>query len=221
MATAAASVEERVKALDGQRFVLRDVDWATYRRISDALTGRHLHFAYDRGTLEFMTSSPIHARFSRLIARLITVLTEELGLPMSSCGDMTCDREDLERGIEPDECFYLNNEPLIRGKEKLDFTADPPPDLAVEIDISRSSHRRLGIYAALGVPEVWRFDGETLKIFQRGEAGQYAMAERSRHFPIVSAADLVRFLQRWSQVDENSLLRSFREWVREQITRNG
>jgi Uma2 family endonuclease len=221
MATAAAAVEERVKGSDGHRFVLYDVDWATYRKISEALTGRHLHFAYDRGTLEFMTTSPIHAKFSRLIGLLIYILTDELGIPSGSYGDMTCDREDLQRGVEPDECYYLTNEPLIRGKENIDFTTDPPPDLVVEIDISRSSKRRLGIYAALGVPEVWRFDGETLTIYQRGMEAQYAVAERSRHFPFLSGADLVRFLQQWNQLDENSLVRSFREWVREQIAQRG
>ena len=128
-----------------QRFVLRSVDWESYRKISDALRGRHLHLTYDRGTLEFMTISPCHGNCSRLLGRLIVTLTEELGLPILAFGDMTCDREDLERGVEPYECFFLENEPAVRGRDAIDFRTDPPPDLVAEIDISRSSRRRLGV----------------------------------------------------------------------------
>src|SRR5437773_7564869 len=93
-----------------KRWLLQGISWQRYREISDALTGRHLHLAFDRGDLEFMVISRIHGSFSRLLARMISVLTEELNLPFSACGDMTCDREDLERALEPDECFYLRNE---------------------------------------------------------------------------------------------------------------
>jgi hypothetical protein len=88
-------------------------------------------------------------------------------------------------------------------------------------DISRSSRTRLPIYAALRVPEVWRFDGDQLVIHQLQSNGEYAIAERSRYFPFLSGPDLVGFLQQRTQKDENSLVRTFREWVREQIRASG
>jgi Uma2 family endonuclease len=199
-----------------QRLLLRGVDWETYQAISRALTGRHLRLTYDRENLELMTISGIRGRCSRLLGRLIFVLAEEFDLPIRSCGDMTCDREDLERGVEPDESFYLANEPLLRDKAEVDLTTDPPPDLMVEIDISRSSRRRLGIYAAMKVPEVWQFDGETVRVHQLGPDGQYQVSEYSRHFPALLIAGLADFIRRRTEMDEVSLVRLFRQWVREQ-----
>jgi Uma2 family endonuclease len=221
MATVTAPAHAAAPLPEEQRFLLRGVDWATYRKLSEALTGRHLRLTYDRGNLEFMTISSRHGRFSGLIARLVTVLTEELGLTMCTCRDMTCDREDLERGLEPDEGFYLENEAAIRGKEEIDLTVDPPPDLSVEVDLSRSPRSRMAIYAAIRVPEVWRFDGEKLRIHHLGADGQYTIVEQSPHFPFVTGADIVRFLEQRTQMDENSLVRLFREWVREQIRARG
>ncbi len=194
--------------------MLGGVDWETYQTISGRFTGRHLRLTYDRGTLEFMTISSTHGNFSRLIVHLVFVLAEEFNLSSRSCGDMTCDREDQERGVEPDECFYLANEHLIRDKEQIDLAVDPPPDLAVEIDISRSSQRRLGIYAAIKVPEVWQFDGETLRVLQLGSDGQYFVAERSLYFPSVPLLEIAGFLRRRKEMDEVSLVRLFRAWVR-------
>jgi Uma2 family endonuclease len=139
VATVSLPPQAAPESPEEQRFLLRGVDWAAYRKISEALTGRHVRLTYDGGSLEFMTISYLHARLSRLIARLITVLTEELGLLMCGCGDMTCAREDLERALEPDEGFYIENEPAIRDKEEIDLSVDPPPDLAVGIDLHRSS----------------------------------------------------------------------------------
>jgi Uma2 family endonuclease len=209
--------EETAEKAGGQRLVLRGVEWSEYRKVSEAFSERHLRITYDRGTLELMTISSAHGRFGRLLARLVGALTEELGLPLCSCGDMTCDREDLDQGIEPDECSYIANEPIVREKEKIDMTIDPPPDLAVEIEITRSSQNRLGIYGALGVAEVWRFDGEVLTIHQRMPNGQYAVTEQSPQFPFLSATELGKFLQLYTQLEENALVRSFRDWVRKQI----
>jgi Uma2 family endonuclease len=218
-----ATVETPVAALPQgkgeQRFVLHCLDWDAYRKISEALTGRHLRLTYDRGTLEFMTISPLHGKLSRLVGRLITALSEELGLPISAFGDMTCDREDLERGAEPDECFYIKHEPLMRDKDEIDFTTDPPPDLVAEIDISRSSRRRLGVYAALGIPEVWQYDGKSLEVLRRTRRGGYAVSEGSIHFPQVPVQELAGFLARRTQTDENSLVREFRAWVRQQLAK--
>jgi Uma2 family endonuclease len=221
MATAEVSGEQPAAAAPPpngeQRFVLRAIDWPTYRAISDALTGRHFHLAFDGENLELVTVSSTHGHYSRLLGWLVAVLTEELNLPISGCDDMTCDREDVERAVESDECFYLQNEPLVRGKEKIDLNVDPPPDLAIEIDITRSSINRLKIYAALRVPEVWRFNGETLRVYRLGPDGQYALSEQSGHFPFLPLTEMAGFLRRRTEMDDNSLMRAFRTWVREQI----
>ncbi len=158
-----------------QRLVLHDVDWKTYYAVSLALDGRHLRLPYDGETLELMTIARIHSTLSRLLGRFVVVLTEEFQLPVASCGDMTVDREDLVRGLEGDETFYITNEPRVRGKEQLDFQIDPPPDLAIEIDITSSSRRRMAIFTALRVPEIWRYDGQMLDRIPLGTRGRVCL----------------------------------------------
>jgi len=214
MSTATPTTTAGFDHPEEQRFVLRAVDWPAYQQISAALTGRHVRLTYDGHNLEFMTISPLHANCSRLIGRFVVVLTEETNLPLRSFGDMTCDREDVRKGLEADECFYIANEPLIREKEQLDLSVDPPPDLAVEVEITQSANDRMDIYALLGVPEVWRFDGQHLTVSQRQEEGTYALASHSKYFGPIPIAELAAFVQRRTEVDENSLIREFREWVR-------
>jgi Uma2 family endonuclease len=202
-----------------QRFSLGAISWATYQEIARALNGRHVRLTYDCGRLEFMTISPRHGRLSRLLAQLVAALADEMGVPRVQFGDMTCDNEDALRGLEPDECFYLENEPLVRDREEIDLTVDPPPDLAIEIELSPSTKDRLAIYAALKVPEVWRFDGHRLTVHQLTDDGQYMESSESRYFPKISISELVGFIERRTQMDENSLLNSFREWVRKVLAR--
>lgn len=166
-----------------------------------------------------MTLSHGHERCSSLLGRFVEVTTEELNMPMQSGGSTTFGREELERGLEPDRCYYLENEPLVRDKDEIDLETDPPPDLAIEVDVSRSSLDRMGIYAAIRVPEVWRFDGETLRVFRLNKRGKYAEAARSQHFPFLPLSEVAQFLQRRTEMDETSLVRSFRRWVRGQIAK--
>lgn len=200
-----------------QRILLHDIDWATYKRISEALVERHFRLSYDGWNLELMTKSSSHCWLSRLLGYFVLALTEELDVPRVSCGGMTCERDDLERALEPDECFYLVNAARVSGKHPINLHSDPPPDLAIEIDLTTDSRRRFGIYAKIGVPEIWRYDGTTATIHQRQADGQYLAVERSRFFAFLTPADLTRFLGQREQVDETALLRSFREWVRSQI----
>ncbi len=197
-----------------QRFVMYDIDWDTYVAISDALTGRHVRLTYDRGVLEFMTISPTHARLSRLLGRFITVLSEEFNLTIANYGDMTCRRQDADRGMEPDECFYLPNESRVRGRQEIDFSTDPPPDLGIEIEVSRNARQRMAIYAALRVPEVWRYDLKDLTIHRLSRQGEYESAERSKYFPGVPVREIATFLEQHTAKDDNSLTRSFRAWAR-------
>lgn len=196
-----------------QRFVIGAINWSSYQDIARALTGRHVRLTYDRGSLEFMTISGKHGKLSRLIGQLIAALADELGIPRGQYGDMTCDNESAMRGLEPDECFYLTNEPIVRGKDDIDLTVDPPPDLAVEVDLSPSRRDRLSVYPALGIPEVWRYDGAMLTVHQLDVSGAYVEATTSLYFPTISIAGVAEFIDRRTQLDEASLLRSFREWV--------
>jgi len=202
---------------DEQRLVLYNVDWATYQRLLLDLDGRHLRLNYDRGRLEIMTTSSRHKRWKKLLARFFEVLTQELNLPILGLGSFTFQREDLDRGLEPDECWYIAHEREVRDREQIDLSVDPPPDLVVEIEVSRSVIDRLGILGALGVPEIWRFDGERLTLMRLTDDGRYETCEQSPTFPQLPLAGLVEHLLRRGQVDETSLIRAFRAWVRESV----
>lgn len=211
-----ARKQARTKSTE-QRFVLSGVTWKSYRAFAEALGEHHVRLSYDGNHLEFMTVSRLHDRLSRLLARLVVVLTEELGLPLDSAGSTTLDREDLGRALEPDECFYIQNEPRIRDRDVIDLATDPPPDLAIEVAISHSSLNRFDIYALLGVPEVWRCDGKVIEVYHLGANRQHVRAENSLSFPQVRPADFAVFLQRRGEQDGNALMSEFRQWVREQI----
>ena len=199
------------------RFLLKNISWQTYEALlKDLESQRGIRLTYDRGLLEIMTPLAPHERNSRLIGRLVEALTEELNIEICSLGSLTCKREDLARGLEPDECYYIQNEPVIRSLEQIDLNQDPPPDLAIEIDITSSSINRLALYASLGVPEVWRYDGSRLIIYQL-EGGEYRVCDRSSTFPLITSSEIIRFLELRKSNGETALIRLFREWVRNQV----
>jgi Uma2 family endonuclease len=202
-----------------QRLLLHNVSWRSYVTIGDALGECHVRLTFDRGNLEFMTLSPEHERYKNLLRCLIQALAEELNLPIGGLGSTTDRREDLDRGLEPDECWYIRHLPAVRGKKRLDLTVDPPPDLVVEIDITSSSLNRMEIYASLGVPEAWRFDGTTLQVYRLGADGHYQVSERSVNFPSVPVTELLNFVRQGEAEDDTSMLRAFRAWVREQLAK--
>ena len=200
-----------------QRVVVHELDWNRYRKIADAMGDAHVRLTYNEGSLEFMTLSHGHERCSNLIGRFIEALTEELDLPIQSGGSTTLNREDLDRAAEPDQCFYIDNEPLVRGKDEIDLAIDPPPDLVVEVDITRSSRARMKIYSAMRIPEVWRYDGAVLRVLQLEDAGEYLEVAESRFFPGISPLKVSEFLSQRTQMDANRLVRGFRQWVREAL----
>jgi Uma2 family endonuclease len=167
--------------------------------------------------MEIMTLSPRHERSKHLLRRLIEALAEEMGLEIAGFGSMTFKRWRKKRGLEPDECFWIQNEALVRDKDIIDFEKDPPPDLVLEVDIASSSMNRMSIYTALGVPEVWRFHAHKLEVHVLGADGSYLVQELSRAFPFLRPAELLRFLELRKTQGEMGMLRAFREWVRAQI----
>lgn len=201
----------------GRRLVLRDVDWQTYSRLLRAFSGRRaVRLTYDRGVLEIMSPSLFHDNVGRVLARMVIVLTEELGLPIMSGGSTTLRRRLKKRGLEPDECFWIASEPEMRGKTRVNLAQDPPPDLALEVDATRSSLNRMAIYAALRVPEVWRWQNDVLEFYGRAGVRPYHAIDRSFAFPVIRPVDLLPHLQQRLHTEENALIAAFRQWVRMQ-----
>jgi Uma2 family endonuclease len=199
-----------------QHFVLAGLSWEQYVAISDALPNRAgLRTAFDGSRLELMTTSSPQEWYKCLLGRIVETLTFELEYPLHSGGNTTFRREDLQRGLEADECFWIEHALEIPNHRPWDPDVDPPPDLAVEIDVTSSSVDREDIYAKLRVPELWRFDGELLQAYRRTEAGEYEPIEYSLAFPFLRVADLLPFVLS-DERDENALIRSFLQWLREQ-----
>jgi Uma2 family endonuclease len=203
----------------GNRVLLYSVSWEEYTKFLEAAGTHRLRLTYDRGTLELMTLSNPHEWWRGRFGFVIRLLGGVLNIDVQGCGSTTLRREDLERGLEPDEGFYIANE-WMRGPRHLDLAHDSPPDLAVEIDISRSCLDRMNIYAALGVREVWRFAGETLQVYRRNDAGQYEVHDRSTCFPNLPLVELVQFLQETQGLSESGLILPFQTWVREHVLAN-
>lgn len=204
-----------VQARSGQRLLLHDVDWPTYSRFLRLFAERpSIRLTYDRGTLEIM--SPLHEH-GRFLGRLAITLTEELSLPLKAGGSTTFRRKRRRRGLEPDDCFWIANEAKVRGKRRIDLRKDPPPDLAMEVDVKSSSLNRMMIYAALKVPEVWRLDSRGLSFLVLGPDGIYANASHSLAFPFVTPADISRFLGLREKLNENAVIQKFRIWIRRQL----
>jgi Uma2 family endonuclease len=203
-----------VPYVSDQRVVLHDVSWETYERLlADHLDCSAPRFTYDRGTLEILSPLPEHEESNRAIALLVEVIAEEWELDIRNLGSTTFKREDLERGFEPDSCFYIQSAASIRGKTSIDLTVDPPPDLVIEIDITHSSLNKLPIYAVLGIPEVWRYDGQRLSILVL-EGGAYREQSGSTALPGLAAAALTDRLAESRSLPRPAWLRQLREWAR-------
>lgn len=174
------------------QFLLTGVHWETYQALAlDLAEDPSKKLTYDQGRLEIMTPSPEHEVNKRFLGCMVKTTTEVLGLEVYSLGSTTWTRKDLQRGIEPDECYYITNEEITRGKLDFDLNFDPAPDLAIEIDITSSSLDRLSIYASLGIREIWRFDGQELTIYIL-QREVYQKQDRSQVLSILSKQDILR-----------------------------
>ena len=206
---------ETVKSPAEQRVVLHNIGWNTYERLlADHESNSAPRLTYDRGELEIMSPSPEHEKFNRRIAQLVLAVAEELDIEAEDLGSTTFRREDLERGFEPDSCFYIQNEEQVRGKDRIDLAVDPPPDLVIEIDIISPSFSKLPIYAQIGVPEVWRYDGERMTILVL-EGSDYAKTAESIVLPPVTSNVLNDFVEKSKSMKRTAWLEEVREWSRE------
>ncbi|HEY9605030.1 MAG TPA: Uma2 family endonuclease [Allocoleopsis sp.] len=207
---------QRLTVPPGQRVFLRDVSWQEFEAILEDL-GEHraARLAYDRGTLEIMTPLPEHEDDKEIIGDLVKALLEELDIEFRSLGSTTFKNEEMAQGIEPDQCFYIQHEAAIRGKKRLDLTIDPPPDLALEIDVTSRTHP--SIYEVLKVPELWRFDRGKLQINVLRE-GNYVTSQDSSIFSGLPLTEVIpQYLEQSKTAGRNTTIRAFRTWVREQI----
>ncbi|HEX7380343.1 MAG TPA: Uma2 family endonuclease [Pirellulales bacterium] len=208
---------EHVEPIGEDRVVLSSVSWKAYEELRANEENFHVRMAYDNGRLELMSPSPDHAVMKRLVGRMIEALTEELNIPCRSLSDTTWQRPNLSKGLEADECYYILNHHRVRRRLQVDLAVDPPPDLAVEAEISRGVIPRLPIYAALGVPEVWRCGRPGLTACALTADGEYVEREFSLNLPMLRVKDLEPFLDFELAADETAWIRGFRAWVRERF----
>jgi Uma2 family endonuclease len=197
--------------------LLQGISWDTYQSLVRELESQpSRRLTYDNGLLEIFMPLPPHERYKRWVGRFVETLTESLDIEICSLSACTWSRKDLAKGVEADECYYIQNEAVIRGRMDIDLTIDPPPDLAVEIDITSPSMPRLPIYSALGVPEVWRFDGEKMVMLYRVD-GKYKEVAASIALPIVTPEILQTWLTQATTMGETTWVKALRRWIRETI----
>lgn len=205
---------DHVPAVEVPFVVLHNVSWQTYQALlADIGEHRAARLAYKHGILEIKMLSKLHELINRLLERIITTLTEELGMSVLPLGSTTFDQEEAGQGVEPDSCFYIQNAELVNPED--DAPLDLPPDLVVEVDITSSSRSRLGIYKIMGVPEIWRYNRHGFTILQLHESA-YVECGSSLTFPQISAEFLKALVERGKQANnQNAVIRELRNWLRE------
>ncbi|MCW6049021.1 Uma2 family endonuclease [Lyngbya sp. CCAP 1446/10] len=200
----------------GNKIKLQNVSWEMYEAILDELgEGYALRLTYYKESLEIRRLLLEDEKAKSLIGYLVNVLLEELNIDCDVLGSTTFKSKEMQSGVEPDDCFYIQHEAAIRGKDRIDLTVDPPPDLAIEID--NSSPTSLSSYQALKVPELWRYDGRILKIYLLQD-GKYLESDTSPNFPDFPIIDVIpQYVDRSNTQGRSPTIRAFRAWVKEQL----
>lgn len=202
--------------LGEKRVTLRGLTWQGYQQILHALPeSRAAHLTYDHGILEISMPLESHEFALRLIERFIIILVFEMGMKIKTMGSTTLDREDLDRGAEPDNAYYIQNQAKVAGR-KVNLAEDPAPDLVVEVDITHTDIDKNRLYAAMGVPEFWSYNGLEWRIYQL-QGNTYQERDRSPTFPGVEKEYLYKFLEQ-AQQDEIEAEKAFREFIKAKIT---
>ena len=206
----------RITVPPGQTVVLENISWDEFEAIlKDLGESRGSRIAYDRGRLEIMTPLPEHEVNKVYLSNFVEILLEELDIEFCPLGSTTFKNQVMFKGIEPDSCFYIKNEAVVRGKYRLDLTIDPPPDLALEIDITNRSHPE--IYQSLGVPELWQYKRQELK-FLLLVNGEYIESQTSANFSEFPLLEVIpQYLTQCRTEGRNKGMKAFRKWVREQL----
>lgn len=200
----------------GSQLLLNQIDWLQFEEILTELKEtRAARLSYSNGFLEIMVPLLEHEDDKNIIGDLVKTILEELNLEFRAVGSTTFKNEKMLQAVEPDECFYIQHEATIRGKIRVDLTQDPPPDLALEIDIT--SRTRLGNYEALGVPELWRYDGTQLQI-NLLKSGQYIESTVSHQFPQFPVKEAIpRYVEQSKRAGRNATMKAFRAWIKDLV----
>jgi Uma2 family endonuclease len=197
------------------RVILKGVSWSTFKALlADVGDDRAWRIAYDRGVLEIRMPLLEHEVPKGLIESFIEATADELEIEVMKAGSLTLEREDLTRAVEPDSCFYIQNEARVRGNRDINLPEDLPPDLAIESDYTNSSVNKDGLYAALGVPELWRYRRQSLQVYHLIE-GKYEMSDRSLAFPCLPVAEIPGFIEQSRTIGQRAAVRLFRQRIRE------
>jgi len=211
-----ATVEKTKTRAPTGPIVLHGIPWTMYEELRDIEANWHVRMTYDHGSLELTAPSARHEDYAELIGLMIHALVEGLDLPIRSLGSTTWKARAEVAGLEADRCYFIRNAARVVGREANDLQREETPDLAVEVEITRSAETKLPLYATLGVAEIWRYDGSALESWQLGPDGQYAQVERSLNLPFLKPADLEPFLET-NHDDETRWIKAFRQWVRDQF----
>ncbi|WP_416236282.1 Uma2 family endonuclease [Spirulina sp. CCNP1310] len=200
----------------GRQLLIKDISWQMYEDLlADLGEKRGSRINYSQGILEIMTPLPEHEDDKVIIGNLVEILLEELDIEFRNLASTTFKSQSMKQGIEADQCFYIENEAAVRGQKRIDLSTDPPPDLAIEIDIT--SRTRFDNYESLGVGELWRFNGTSLEINVLQD-GVYFQSEQSPHFPGLFLTQIIPdYLERSKVEGRNKTMKAFRAWVRDQI----
>jgi Uma2 family endonuclease len=200
-----------------ERFVIDCVDWDTYEKFLAAVGDRRIFLTYDGERLEFMSPSRLHEFWGHWLGLLLNVMAQEWRVPIRGFGSATWRSKKSKRGLEADKCFYIQNIKAVLGKKDIDLRHDPAPDLAIEIDISPSAVDRMEVYAALGVGELWCFDGVLLRFFRLGTDKQYHAYSASPTFPFFDGKGILELSEKCLEVDDIAAMELMRQWVRQRI----
>jgi Uma2 family endonuclease len=196
-----------------QHLTLSGVSWAYYESTLEQIGDRPIRVSFLDGQIEIMSPLPEHEVIKKAAGRLVEALTEELGLPCKSFGSTTFRREEKSAGTEPDECYYFRQIDSVKGMKRFDPLVHPAPELAIEVDVLSPSIPREAIYARLGVAEIWRFNGEQLKIRLFAD-GVYHDSAASWAFPFLPISEFAKFIKSMADDDETRVLKEFRAWLR-------
>ena len=194
--------------------LLDDVSWELYEHLLEETEHQNIRMTYDEGRLFLMAPLPRHERVKRLTGRLIDLATLERNIPIASFGSTTWKRRELRKGLEADECYYVQHEPQIGGRTDIDLKRVPPPDLAVEVCLSYNPLNRPSVYSRIGVPEIWRYTSKGFEFLLRSADGEYKSIERSVALSFFTSEDVTRFVQMLDTMTEHQLMLTFRDWVR-------
>jgi Uma2 family endonuclease len=214
MVIAAPELKTEVQAIGEHRVVLRGLSWEAYLQILNALPqSRAARLTYDDGVLEITVPLELHEFSGRLIERFVFTLIEAMGLKIKTMGSTTMNYPGFKKGAEPDNAYYIQHQPLVKGRN-VDFSQDPPPDLVVEVDITHTDIAKNQFYSTLGIPEFWRFNGKVWRIYQLQEK-VYVEVEISPTFPKVPKERLYAFLDH-AKEDEIEAVINLRSWYQQQ-----